>query len=84
MLTPLAFGIVVMLEPVYDFELFRRHILRYKPNFLVTAMGLLDYLMNKQPRAEAYKHFMYLCAGGEYVAPVAEEKYNKRQLTGTA
>ena len=62
MLTPLAFGIVVMLEPVYDFELFRRHILRYKPNFLVTAMGLLDYLMNKQPRAEAYKHFIYLCA----------------------
>ena len=77
MLTPLAFGIVVMLEPVYDFEIFRRHILKYKPNFLVTAMGLLDYLMNKQPRAEAYKHFMYLCAGGEYVAPVAEEKYNK-------
>ncbi len=62
MLTPLAFGIVVMLEPMYDFELFRRHILRYKPNFLVTAMGLLDYLMNKQPRAEAYKHFIYLCA----------------------
>lgn len=77
MLTPLAFGIVVMLEPIYDFEIFRRHILKYKPNFLVTAMGLLDYLMNKQPRAEAYKHFMYLCAGGEYVAPVAEEKYNK-------
>ena len=40
-------------------------------------MGLLDYLMNKQPRSEAYKHFMYLCAGGEYVAPVAEEKYNR-------
>ena len=77
MLTPLAFGVVVMLEPVYDFEIFRRHILKYKPNFLVTAMGLLYYLMNKQPRAEAYKHFMYLCAGGEYVAPVAEEKYNK-------
>ena len=77
MLTPLAFGIVVMLEPVYDFEIFCRHILKYKPNFLVTAMGLLDYLMNKQPRAEAYKHFMYLCAGGEYVASVAEEKYNK-------
>ena len=23
------------------------------------------------------EHFMYLCAGGEYVAPVAEEKYNR-------
>lgn len=77
MLTPLAFGIITLLEPVYDFELFRRHILKYKPNFLITAMGLLDYLMNKQPRSEAYKHFMYLCAGGEYVAPVAEEKYNR-------
>ena len=77
MLTPLAHGIITMLEPIYDFEIFYRHILKYKPNFLVTATGLLDYLMNKQPHAEAYKHFMYLCAGGEYVAPVAEEKYNR-------
>lgn len=77
MLTPLALGIVTMLEPVYSFELFRRHILKYKPNFLITATGLLDYLMYKQPKAGAYKQFMYLCAGGEYVAPIAEEKYNK-------
>lgn len=77
MLTPLAFGIVTVLEPIYDFEIFYRHILKYKPNFLITATGLLDYLMNKQPHAEAYKHFKYLAAGGEYVAPVAEEKYNK-------
>ncbi len=77
MLTPLAHGIITLLEPIYDFEIFYRYILKYKPNFLITATGLLDYLMNKQPHAQAYKHFMYLCAGGEYVAPVAEEKYNK-------
>lgn len=77
MLTPIAHDVITVLEPIYDFEVFSCHILKYKPDFLVTATGLLDYLMNKYPQAEAYKHFSYLCAGGEYVAPVAEEKYNE-------
>ena len=77
MLTPLIHGVTVMLEPVYNFELFYQHILKYKPNFLVTATGLLDYLMNKQYRTEICRPFKYLAAGGEYVAPVAEKKYNK-------
>lgn len=77
MLVPLIHGVTVILEPVYDFELFHKHILKYKPNFLVTATGLLDYLMNSQPKAEAYRHFKYLVAGGEYVSPSAEQKYNQ-------
>ncbi len=77
MLTPLIHGVKVILEPVYDLELFRRHLLKYKPDFLVTATGLLDYLMDRQPRARAWKHFRYLVAGGEYVAPAAEEKYSR-------
>lgn len=76
-LVPLIHGITVILEPVYDFELFYQHILKYRPNFLVTATGLLDYLLNKQPRSEAYQQFKYLAAGGEYVAPSAEQKYNQ-------
>ena len=76
-LVPLIHGVTVILEPVYDFELFYQHILRYRPNFLVTATGLLDYLLNKQPRSEAYQQFKYLVAGGEYVAPSAEQKYNQ-------
>ena len=76
-LVPLIHGITVILEPIYDFELFYQHILKYRPNFLVTATGLLDYLLNKQPRSEAYQQFKYLVAGGEYVAPSAEQKYNQ-------
>lgn len=76
-LVPLIHGITVILEPVYDFELFYQHILKYRPNFLVTPTGLLDYLLNKQPRSEAYQQFKYLAAGGEYVAPSAEQKYNQ-------
>lgn len=76
-LVPLIHGVTVILEPLYDFELFYQHILKYRPNFLVTATGLLDYLLNKQPRSEAYQQFKYLVAGGEYVAPSAEQKYNQ-------
>lgn len=76
-LVPLIHGITVILEPVYDFELFYQHILKYRPNFLVTPTGLLDYLLNKQPRSEAYQQFKYLAAGGEYVAPSAEQEYNQ-------
>ncbi len=75
-LVPLKYGIAIILEPIYDFEVFYQHIIKYKPNFMITACGLLDYLMTKQPRAEAYKGFKFLCAGGEYVTPSAEKKYN--------
>jgi len=74
-LVPLKYGITIILEPVYDFDLFYQHIIKYKPNFMITACGLLDYLMDKQPHAEVYKEFKFLCAGGEYVTPVAERKY---------
>ena len=75
-LVPLKYGITIILEPIYDFEVFYQHIIKYKPNFMITACGLLDYLMTKQPKAEAYKGFKFLCAGGEYVTPSAEKKYN--------
>ena len=75
-LVPLKYGITIILEPVYDFEVFYQHIIQYKPNFMITACGLLDYLMTKQPKAEAYQGFKFLCAGGEYVTPSAEKKYN--------
>ena len=76
-LVPLTYGITIILEPMYDFEVFYQHILKYKPNFMITACGLLDYLMMKQPKSEAYKEFKFLCAGGEYVTPSAEKKYNE-------
>lgn len=75
-LVPLKYGITIILEPLYDFNIFYEHILKYKPNFMITACGLLDYLMTKQPKAEAYKEFKFLCAGGEYVTPSAERKYS--------
>lgn len=77
MLVPLLLGITVILEPLYDFEIFAKDIIRYEPNFLITASGLMDHLMNMYPKAKAYKKFKYLCIGGEYVAPCSEVKYNK-------
>lgn len=77
MLVPLCLGVTVILEPLYDFELFYQHIAQYKPNFMVTAVGLVDYLRNKKETDPAYKEFKYLVVGGEYVVPHAEVEFNK-------
>ena len=76
MLVPLCLGVTVILEPLYDFELFYQHISKYKPNFMVTAVGLVDYLRNKKEIDPAYKEFKYLAIGGEYVVPHAEVEFN--------
>lgn len=77
MLVPLCLGVTVILEPIYDFELFYQHISKYKPNFMVTAVGLVDYLRNKKEIDPAYKEFKYLVIGGEYVVPHAESVFNE-------
>lgn len=76
-LTPLCLGVTVILEPMYDFELFYRHIVKYKPHYMVTATAFLDYLMNKKHLNDAYGKFKYLVAGGEYVTPQAERRFNE-------
>lgn len=77
MLVPLRYGITIILEPMYDFELFYQHIVKYHPNFMITAVGLLEYLMSKRELDSAYREFKYLVAGGEYVAPCTEKKLNE-------
>ena len=77
MLVPLCLGVTVILEPMYDFEIFYQHISKYKPNFMVTAAGLVDYLRNKKEIDPAYKEFKYLVIGGEYVVPHAESVFNE-------
>ncbi len=76
-LVPLKYGITVILEPQYDFDIFYKHIVKYKPNFMIAANATLAYLMEKHPKAEAYKEFKFLCAGGEYVTKSAENNYNE-------
>lgn len=77
MLVPLRYGITIILEPMYDFEIFYQHIVKYHPNFMITAVGLLEYLMSKRELDSAYREFKYLVAGGEYVAPGTEKKLNE-------
>ncbi len=77
MLAPLKYGVTVILEPIYAFDIFYKHIVKFKPNFMITANGLVDFLMTKQPVMPAVKSFKFLCIGGEYVSPSAEEKCNK-------
>lgn len=76
MLVPLYHGITVILEPIYSFELFYKDISKYHPNFLITASGLLDYLMSEKEMDPAYKAFKCLSIGGEYVSASTERKYN--------
>ena len=75
-LVPLCLGITVILEPLYDFEIFYRHIKKYKPNFMITASGLLEYLVSKHEISPAYASFKYLAIGGEYVTANTEKKFN--------
>ena len=77
MLVPLCLGITVILEPQYDFEIFYQHIEKYKPNFLITAVGLVDYLRSKKEISPAYKAFKYLAIGGEYISPYTEKETNE-------
>lgn len=77
MLVPLRYGITIILEPLYDFDIFYKHITKYRPNFMITAIGLLEYLMSIRKYNPAYKEFKYLVAGGEYVTPGTEKKLNE-------
>lgn len=76
-LVPLHHGITVILEPQYDFDVFYDHIDKYQPNFMITAVGLLEHLMSKREINPAYKAFKHLIAGGEYVTSQMEDKLNR-------
>ena len=76
-LVPLRHGISVILEPQYDFEVFFQHIKKYKPNFIISAAGLYEYLIKNKYYCDAYKDFKYIVAGGEYITPFAEQRYNR-------
>ena len=54
---PLVTGITVILEPLYDFELFYKHIVKYKPNFMITAVGLVDYLKERKEFFKSISQF---------------------------
>ena len=77
LLTSLYYGLVAILEPLYDLSLFSKHIAKYKPNYMITATGLVDYLYYQQYNHPSYKHFKCLAIGGEYVTPQAEKRFNK-------
>lgn len=77
LLTSLYYGLVAVLEPLYDLSLFSKHIAKFKPNYMITATGLVDYLCYQQYKHPSYKHFKCLAIGGEYVTPQAEKRFNK-------
>ena len=77
LLTSLYYGLIAILEPMYDLPLFSKHISKYKPNYMITATGLVDYLYNTQYSNSAYRRFKCLAIGGEYVTPLAEQRFNK-------
>ncbi len=76
-LVPLTHGISVILEPQYDFELFYKHIAKYKPTHSISATGLYKYLEKNHYNCEAYRNFKYFVCGGEYITPQTEAKWNR-------
>lgn len=77
MLVPLALGITVILEPLYDFELLGSHIRKFGPDYLITATGLLKFLVLEDKASDSYDHFKYLAIGGEYLTSLTEQRFNK-------
>ena len=79
---PLLYGISVILEPIYDFKIFEKHIHKYHPNFVITAVGLANHLYTH--KSKDWKYFKYFVIGGEYIAPVADEMYSKAMIESGA
>lgn len=76
-LFPLKSGMTVILEPDYDFKIFYKHILKYKPNFIISASGLYQYLSLNHPKCKAYRNFKYLVCGGEKITSKTEDVLNE-------
>lgn len=74
---PLKYGITVILEPIYNLELLRKHLLRYKPNFMISAGSFLEYVRTKKELDSAYRCAKYFVSGGDYVTPSAEARFNE-------
>ncbi len=75
-LVPMKYGITVILEPQYDFEVFAKHIIKYQPNFSISAAGLYQYLERNYPKNNSYKSFKFMVCGGEYITSQNEKKLN--------
>ena len=76
-LVPLYYGVSLILEPMYDFTLFQKHITKYKPNYIITAASLVEYLMKVDNTNQLGKNWICLAIGGEYAPPKMEERVNK-------
>ena len=75
-LVPLYYGVTIMLEPLYDFSIFENHIRKYQPNYMITATGLVEYLMQKADKRLG-QSWECLAIGGEYASPTIEKRTNK-------
>ena len=76
-LAPLRYGVCLILEPIYDFDIFDKEILKYKPNYMITATGLVNHMMTKPQLSKIAKHFICLAIGGEGITENAEKRINE-------
>ena len=73
----LYYGMVAILEPEYNLPLFKEHIAKYRPNYLITANSLMEYLYETEYKHPSYTTLTDAAIGGEYLTPQAELRYNK-------
>ncbi|MBQ0098910.1 MAG: acyl--CoA ligase [Oscillospiraceae bacterium] len=76
-LVPLCYGVCLILEPIYDFNIFEKEIAKYKPNYMITATGLVNHIMTKPHLSSSAKYFKCLAIGGEGITENAEKRINE-------
>lgn len=76
-LAPLSYGVTLILEPIYDFDIFDKHIKKFKPNYMISATGLVNHMIANPALSEAAKCFKCLAIGGEGITVHAENRINE-------
>lgn len=78
LLMPLYFGIIVILEPLYNQKIFVKDIKQYKPNMLIGATSLWHYATRNPELKKIDLSFITLpITGGEYISADSEKEINE-------
>lgn len=76
-LVPLRYGITVIMEPIYDNKVLFSHLVKYRPNFMISTTAFIEYLSKNHTIHPAYSNFKYIVIGGEYITRQTELRFNE-------
>lgn len=76
-LTPLYYGMTLIMEPLYNHKKLYKQIRKYKPTFAISTPSMIQYFMTNHYFDKSYACFKQLIIGGEYITEATEKKMNK-------